>query len=191
MPGASAFTVPPSLLVTSWAAGLSNLWDRGIPGLIGPDGTSATAPHGIADCNALEAMTPPTLRTAYSVYSLSIAYGATVAYDAAVTTILVELSLLINGEVKWAGTDSETAIPIRGNTLLITSGVINADLVNPVIINPRERLSLRVGTATSPSAVGAVTGNTVVGAQVASSGYVFTQSTISYQIIDLPGSRSL
>lgn len=201
MPGASAFTIPPSEADFSWPPDDTVLpasqWMRGIPV------PTALAPTGVADCRALERGVPPTLRTRYECYALSIAWGLRMGNAGGwVGNLLVELALLINGQLAWVGVDSGMGAQANEPApVIIANGVINADLVNPVVINPRERLSLRIGmavdTPVTPNALTFITGAATVGQQtVLPSGSTdvsdtAVQSTISYQIIDLPGTRSL
>lgn len=193
MPGSSQFYVPWSAFNIDYTTFQSTQWVRAIPAIQGNV-------QGIADCNALERGTPPTLRTAYNIYAVSLPWAVYVAFAAAGFTgdLLAEIALLINGEVKWIGTDAQPAIPIPGADAYIASGSISADLNNPLRINPRERLSLRLGFATSPAInpVGVLHAEPAVAQtfSVASSNvvtFVPEQGTISYQIIDLPGTRSL
>src|SRR6185437_4937501 len=136
MPGNSVFIVPPSGLDLSWppanAIAYPGVWQRGIPAL------TTLAPTGVADCNALEAMTPPTLRTAYDIYSVSLAWSANVfntsaSYDG--NNLMMEIALLVSGDVRWIGTDSEVAHLQATAGVYIASGTINADLINPVRLN--------------------------------------------------------
>lgn len=190
MPGASQFVVPPSSVATDfqWASDQTTQPMRQIPV---PVAGLAPAGSNVATCAALESMTPPTLRRAYSIYAVNIAWSALI--DATYTgSIIGELALLVNGELAWVGTDAEPTNNVL--TDAIASGVISADLVNPIILNPRERLSLRVGMSTSTPIASIILGTMVVGAQYAQDGtgdIVAVQSTISYQILDLPGNRSL
>jgi len=203
MPGASAFTIPPSEAHFDWPPNNTVLpasqWSRGIPV------PTFLAPTGVADCRALERGVPPTLRTAYECYALSIAWGLRMGNAGGwVGNLLVELALLVNDQLAWVGTDSGAGAQTNesGPTpVIIANGIINADLVNPVRINPRERLSLRIGMAVdapvTPSPGTFITmAATVAEQDVLASGAttvspVAVQSTISYQIIDLPGARSL
>ena len=193
MPGASSFFVPIAGTIYDFPTTNGTEWNRQIP----PPGV-VPGPTGIADCNALEYMAPPTLRTAYSIYSLSIAWGAQL-FDSAdapyVGNILAEVALLVNGDVVWVGTDAQPAILSSFASWYLADGVISADLVNPLRLNPRERLSLRLGGALShPATVSAVNALYMIvgGKSLPSSlGFESIQSPINYQILDLPGNRSL
>jgi hypothetical protein len=201
MPGASAFYVQPSTLIAMPPGTDGAGWVRGIPtiGLLGAPAVGNPAPpYPVADCHALEYDSPPTLRTAYDVYAVSIPWGAAI-YDATTPmNVNVELALLINGEVRWIGTDNEPfqSLGYGSPAAYGAAGTINADLTNALRINPRERLSLRMGLALDPPQT--IYENTIwgyVSAQVTGSApsetVIPTQGSISYQIIDLPGSRSL
>lgn len=201
MPGAATFAVLPSEITGAWNNGESTTWARGVPSLIPAIPNLWTPPTGVADCHALEANTPPTLRTAYSIYGVSIPWSA-VAVDPQSPTgnFLVELALLVNGEVHWTGTDKQAgAVGLAGNSPWIATGIVTGDLVNPVRINPRERLSLRLSIATdvpleAVSPAVAMTYIGYVGATYttdATTPFTPAPGTISYSIIDLPGNRSL
>lgn len=191
MPGQSAFYVPWSAYQIFYASNSSAQWTRQIP-MIQP------AISGVADCNALELLTPPTLRTAYDIYAVSIPWAAYASFAMSGFTgqFLAEIALLINGDVRWIGSDAQDAVYI-GGTAYIGSGSINADLVNAVRINPRERLSLRLGFATNPAMTpdGALQIEPAVSQAFTVDGggahFIATQGTISYNIIDLPGTRKL
>lgn len=203
MPGQAQFFVPPSEIDFLWppndTAVPASQWTRGIPS------PSFLAPTGVADCHALERLAPPTLRTAYDIYALSIAWGLRAGNAGAWSgDMLAELALLINDQVVWSQSDSApgAATDESGPTpVIVANNIINADLTNPLRLNPRERLSLRIGMAFSsvvtPNAGTAITGAATVaqqtylpsGAAVVADEAV--QSTISYTIIDLPGSRVL
>ena len=193
MPGASSFFVPIAGTIYDFPATKGTEWNRQVP----PPGV-VPGPTGIADCSALEYMAPPTLRTAYSIYSLSIAWGAQL-FDSAdspyVGSILAEIALLINGDVVWVGTDEQPAILSNIASWSLADGVISADLVNPLRLNPRERLSLRLGGALSaPATISATNALYMIvgGKSVPTTlGYTSIQSPINYQILDLPGNRSL
>jgi len=194
MPGSSSFFVPLAGTTYDFPATNGTEWNRQIP----PPGGIAGQPTGIATCAALEYMAPPTLRTAYSIYSLSIAWGAQL-FDSVdspyVGTILAEIALLINGDVAWVGSDVQPAVLSSLASWYLASGVISADLVNPLRIDPRERLSLRLGGALgAPATVSATNALYMIvgGKSIPSTlGYLSIQSPINYQIIDLPGDRSL
>jgi hypothetical protein len=199
MPGLSAFEVPPAGLAFFGTVN-GGQWHRQIP--ISNFGVTGipNAPTGIADNSALELATPPTLRTAYSIYSVSLAWGAIMQNVASgyVGNFLAEIALLINGSVRWIGTDKQVAAsqPATATDYYSASGVISADLVNPVRLNPRERLSLRLGIAMDTGVTGTGTLLTAgVAAQprndAPATDWDFVPSTISYQILDLPGNRSL
>lgn len=198
MPGLSAFAVPPSGFTTTFAVDATappGQWIRQVP-------TPVTPMGGVADCTALEYMAPPTLRTAYSIYSVSLAYAA-VIQNAGLTgsysgNILVETALLINDEVKWFGTDEQPAVnqSMGPDGFNIANGTISADLVNALRLNPRERLKLRLGIAidtgaTPPSGLAVVEGIWVAEQITPTNTLTPVQSTINYQIIDLPGNRQL
>lgn len=201
MPGLSAFYVQPSTLIANPPGTAGAGWTRGIPaiGLLGaPASGNPSPPYPVATCSALEYDSPPTLRTAYDIYAVSIPWGAAI-YDASTpVAINVELALLVNGEVRWIGTDNQPFVSLGYGTpeAYGAAGTINADLTNPIRLSPRERLSLRMGLALDPPQT--IYENTIwgyVSAQVTGQApaetVIPTQGSISYQIIDLPGARSL
>lgn len=201
MPGSATFVVLPSEITGIFLNGETTTWARGIPSLIPAIPNVWTPPTGVADCHALEAMSPPTLRTAYSVYGVSIPWSAAIVDPTTPSgNFLVELALEVNGEVKWTGTDKQAgAVGLAGNAPWIGTGIVTGDLVNPVRINPRERLSLRLSIATDVplSGVSPATGVTYFGyvgalySTDATNPFKPSPGTISYSIIDLPGNRSL
>jgi len=202
MPGASAFEVPLEGINYAIDAIPGTTWFRQVP----TRATSINAgigttqmPTGVAECSALERMTPPTLRTSYSIYSASNAWAAFLLSlgGAYAGNILAEVALLVNDVVVWVGADNQPAVPVPADAGVYSAqGVISADFVNQPRLNPRQRLSLRLGTASS-APVTAHAGNAIkiaVAAQIDplnDSAFTQDQSTISYQIIDLPGSRQL
>jgi len=202
MPGASAFEVPLEGIPSLFPTAPGTTWVRGVPtpaSSIAAGIGASQMPTGVATCQALEYLTPPTLRTAYSLYSASIAWAALLQSlgGAYAGNILAEVALLVNDVVVWTGTDNKPAVPVPSDAgVYYAQGVISADFVNQPRLNPRQRLSLRLGTAASVP-VTAHAGNEIliaVGAQIDPlnpSAFTNAQSTISYTIVDLPGNRSL
>lgn len=199
MPGSSAFMVPLNAIFVPFATTPGTEWHRAVPSAATTINAlgAGSIPTGIADCKALEYYAPPTLRTAYDIYSVSIPWGVQLIDLGAAyaDNILFEAALLINDQVAWIGSDDQPVAPIPFDANgYFANGVISADLVNPLRLNPRERLSLRLGAALRvPTTVNA--GNSLlmaVGGQSGANATMFgVQGTISYQIIDLPGKRSL
>jgi hypothetical protein len=198
MPGSSAFIVPFETIQYNFPTTPGTDWFRAVPTRASTAAMGYPVVTGIAECTALELLTPPTLRTAYSIYHLSIPWAADATINPPATTyvgnILAEIALLVNGLVQFVGNDSQPAVGIQGDPgVYRASGVISADLINPIRLNPRERLSLRLGTALSAPATVNVANTIQIGvsAIAVSTALASTEGTISYEILDLPGSRQL
>jgi hypothetical protein len=196
MSGQGTLWVPPSGFQDAVAQSGST-WHRAIPSSppISPF-TGIANYTGLAPCNALQAMVPPSLLRAYDIYSLNIAWGA--AFNDSVSetyagNIRAELALLVNNEVRWVSTDDELAT--AWGFYAYAQGTITADLVNPIRLNTRENLALRLGVVcdVAPAHDAESLWFGAVGMQL-NTGTSYWQgvpSTISYNIIDLPGARAI
>lgn len=198
MPGSSAFEITPSTISGTPPGSNDSGWYRAIPssGLTGaPAGTPPPpAPTGMPTCASLESSAPPTLLNAYDIYNITIPWGAAFYTSGTPGDVQAEIAILINGQVRWLGTDTEVAQPLGYGTPAGygATGTITADLVNAIRLGPRERLSLRMGVQLDPPVtlyLATIYG--YVGAQISGSSVVGVEGTISYTIVDLPGVRQL
>lgn len=189
--------VPPSQFVTGSGA-TAGRWQRGIPraGITAFTPASPAIP-GLADCNNLLANSPPTILEAYEIFSYSIGWGAYIAQGAAYTVppvFVAELALLVNGRVRYVTSQQVESVLSTAALEATASGSWIGDLVNPIRVGARDRLSLRMGVLTDQSGLANFVG--IVGAQLQNTptgtptltGF---ESTISYRTIDLPGSRRI
>lgn len=192
MNGQSEFYVQPSTLVLP-AGFAANQWYRGVPTPGVPITPGIPAVAGIPDCKNLAASSPPTLLCEYQLYSYSIGWNVAFANSAAFApNVMIELALLINDRVRYvlnegvtfpAGLDGAGGIARAFGTWV-------SDLVNPIKLGARDRLSLRVGVLSDSQAD--LLGVLLVAAQLDSAAHpIGYESTISYNVIDLPGSRRL
>lgn len=186
----TSITVQPSELDISSAI-VASEWYRGIP-KAGVASVPIPAVGGQPDCTNLIAGSPPTLLEEYSFYAFSIAWQIFLSNGAAYGTapvITAEIALLVNDRVEYSTTQQQVSeIDFDGATAL---GTFSGDLVNPIRVGGRERLSLRVGLLSDTAA--AVGGFIVVAAQSsASAGNVSgVESTLSYTTLELPARRRL
>lgn len=197
MSGYGELFVQPSTL----AIGVSQpgAMQRGIPT---PGVSVATlaipAVGGVPDCKNLLAAAPPTLLEAYELTSVAIGWSILnneTAGSAVTPNLVAELALLVNDRVRFITTAQ--AIGEQTNTGVAQytgSGSWVLDLVNPIRLGARERLSLRIGAqsdqgfqASSQMIIGVQLQNEGAGAFA---GAPF-ESTISYNVIELPASRRL
>jgi hypothetical protein len=185
MSGSDYLTIQPSKLAAGALA--AGQWARGIP----TPGTNAIAAvEGVPGCGNLVAASPPTLLCEYSVYSYSIGFGLNVEGTAAVPNVDAELAILVNDRVAYITSLTQLAIvataPGAGYN---ATGAWVSDLVNPIRVGARERLGLRVGIRSDQDATSSTL---LIGVQVDQAGRdVAYESTLSYNVIDLPGSRRL
>lgn len=149
---------------------------------------------GIADCRNLLSDSPPTMLELYELYSYSIAFGVYVANSGVFATppaVTVELALLVSDRVAYITQQELQTVSAFGGIQGRASGAWVSDLVNPIRLGSRERLSLRIGL-TSDSADDSGWGVTV-GARydVTTGNPIGDESTISYNTIMQPASRQL
>jgi hypothetical protein len=163
-------------------------WYRGIP----TPGVSGGPPAvgGIATCRDLLYGSPPTLLEEYELYSYSIGYTVMlsngVAY-ASTPNVQGELALLVNDRVRYVSTSIATVS--TGTTSALFQGVWVSDLIIPIRVGARDRLSLRAGFFSDQAAT--VDGKIIVGIQQYSSGFQAYESSLSYRTYALPGARRL
>jgi hypothetical protein len=183
------FIQPSQLLFGAIAAGQ---FVRGIP----TPGILAVPPippvNGIATCRNLLSDSPPTLLEAYDIYSYSIAAGVGFINGggfASDPSITLEIALLVNDRVRYIATQTQPGFLAVANTNALAAALFASDLVNPIRLGARDRLSLRLGAnctlASSP-------GSAIVGAQYDQNGLpAAVESTLSYDTIQLPAGRRL
>lgn len=197
MSGRADLYVQPSRLVVGTlpnGTAVGGVWAYGIP-TAGVGNYGIPAVVGVADCSNLVAASPPTLLEQYDVSSYSIAWSAIVANSAALASapvVTAELALLVNDAVRHTNRMSATGVDTGGaSETFIAGDVFTADLVNPVTVGARERLTLRIGLLSSLSANAGA--QVVVGVQLdpITPGPISYPSTVSYYVIDVPASRRL
>jgi hypothetical protein len=148
-------------------------------------GGGVPAVAGVATCRNLASMSPPTLLEEFEIYSYSIGWGLATPGEIPAGLDL-ELQLLINDRTAWV---DDEPVPASAVTPSVANGTFRSDLVNPIRVGARDRLTLRIGLPQP-----ALTSVTVVlGAQMnpAGNGISPYESTVSYNVIDLPASRRL
>lgn len=179
------------------------MWHRGIPtpGVALLLDIPVPAVRGIADCHNLVSNSPPTLLEAFELYSYSIGWKVHIVqqagdYVAPFPNLSAELGILVNDELRYVSTETvPTGEEFTGAGTAAASGSWSADLVNPILVGARDRLTLRIGVSADQTA-GAF--YVLVGAQshfvsAGGAGNVMDpfESTISYNQIDLPARRRL
>jgi len=182
---------PATFIVASVAAGE---WYRAIP-LVG---AFAPAIAGVADANNLLSNSPPTLLEEYQLYSYSIGWGILLTEAAGdfatIPNVTAELAFLVNGQVAYVTSDGPVPTTTDAGPNAWAGGSWVSDLVNPIILEARDRLSLRMGFFSDTAASGESQG--LIGCEVGPiGGFTFGpvpfDSTISYNTIRLPGRRRL
>jgi hypothetical protein len=150
-----------------------------------PDGTQVVTGNSVAGPNNLVSPSPPTLLEEFEVYSLSIIWDV-VGITAGVR-VLANLELLVN---------DRRAFGIAGEQVEAYASW-QADLVNPIRLGARDRLGLRVGvelsTAVEQGVCYFMLGATysTVGVGLHAESWTLAESTISYNVLDVPGSARL
>ena len=173
-------------------------WTRGIP-LLGASELGIPAPVGIADCRDLLRSSPPTLLEDYEITNFSIGMACGVQDSgggfASAPEITLELALLVNDRVRYVADSGPLQTPAGPGApgSYLASYSFSADIVNPIVIGARERLTLRAGVNCNL----AVNENSWVwvGIQASFAAGVFTpsefESTISYNVRQLSPIRQL
>lgn len=187
--------VPPSQFNVSMPLA-PNTWQRGIP-VPGISGASPGYPpvNGNATCRNLFSSSPPTLLEVYEIYSYTISWGVAVFSGTAFPTapeISTELAFLVNDSVRYMTTQDVTTVRDATGLNAVGSGAWVSDLVNPIEVGARERLSLRLGLQCDLNV--AANAMMVVGAQLVTPSVPATSpfpSTISYRTLAQPGARRL
>jgi hypothetical protein len=151
-----------------------------------PDGTQTST--GLASPKDVLSLSPPSLLELYEVYAVSIAWGLQFNAPNDGAQVIATLRLLISGQLAWSSSDRETTV---GS---VVNGEWIADLVNPLRVGARERLSLDVLLSGNVAAPGLL----MIAAQPLGTApsnlranWTPVESTISYNVVDLPASRRL
>lgn len=186
MSGSSDFPIPASTFQPPAGGLAAGTWYRGIP-------TLPATVSGISDCRDLVASSPPNLLIEYEFYTLALGISAGAIFAAAPAAppvLSAEIALLVNDRIKYRESVKQTSVGDGTGVGFWVSTFFGADLVNPIRLHARERLSLRVGIETDTAAIGAAV---YIGSQVDANGnpVIPAESTISYNVIDLPASRRL
>jgi hypothetical protein len=189
--GFSDFYVPPKFFAE--LATVGGQWYRAIPTRTDMNGIPQCT--GLADLKNIAALSPPTLLEEYEIYSYAIGWGLTL--DNSVggspgpgpTQVTVELALLVNDRVVQVDQQQVPTTPYEADGSIAT-GAWTTDLVNPVRLKARDRLSVQAGwQANGPaSSLSYMLVGAQIGPNLAYQGY---ESVIRYNVIDLPGSRRL
>lgn len=166
-----------------------------IPGVRDSGGSlEIPAVDGIASCADLFSSSPPTIMEAYEVYSYSIGTSVLVNSNppAAGTLVTMEIALLVNDQVTYSAQQQQPLL--LQNSKSYVNYLFTSDLVNPVRVGARERLSLRIGGALPVAVGGSVNFLTFTAASQldpTNGNEVGFESTISYNVVDIPGRRRL
>lgn len=189
MSGSGQLWVQPSVI--NFGALIAGQWRRGIP----TPGVPANIPavQGISDCKNLLSMSPPTLLEEFQIVSYSLAYGAVLTnggdFASPFPNITTEIALLVNDRLAYAEEITQGATGGAATVNWVT-GSMAGDLVNPIRLGARDRLSIRLGIKSDTAA--SVGSNVQIGAQLDPViGSIGVESTLSYNVIDLPASRRL
>lgn len=179
----------------SFGVFVTGQWQRGIPSRDLIDAGGSSGPN---DCFNLLAASPPTLLEAYEIVSFSIAWGALLMdgvpnFAPPLPIIAVEMALLVNDRVRYSSQSqgNQTIQLTNPSSNCGVNGTFDGDLVNPIRVGARDRLSLRMGVSPNPAPAEGI--QICVGCQLNQnlSPAAITESTISYNVIDLPASRRL
>lgn len=202
MSGRGQIFVQPSELETTGGTA-AGAWFRGIPtpgwvSLGGGATPAIPAVGGIATCANVISDSPPTLLEEFQVVSYSLGWAIYVreaAAPASPPTLTFEIALLVNDRVQYVASEQTTGIALAGVTTdFVASDHLTSDLVNPVTVGARDRLGLRIGGLCNQATT--IFG-VMIGAQLTpsptfdSSSETPFESTVSFNVIDLPGSRRL
>lgn len=172
---------------------LAGQWGRGVPVPGAPASVNPIpAVGGIATCSNLLQDSPPTLLEQYELYSYAIGWAIFIQPQAA-DVLTAELALLVNDRVVYTASEAPTAVnEPGGSTGAYASGAWVSDLVNPIQLGARDRLSLRAGAQASAAVTYL---DMYVGVQLgpvsSSLGAIPFESTLSYRTLAVPASRRL
>jgi hypothetical protein len=192
MSGEGQFFIQPSSFQSPDAVTQEAKWYRAIPA---PGaGTQVPAVGGVATCANLAASSPPTVLEKFEVKSYSVTWALLIPYVAALATppnATMELALLVNDRIAYVD-EAQPQAMVKAPTQYVASGAWRSDLVNAISLGARERLGLRLGFKIDQTG-GSNPALAVVGLAVDQNGNPLGggESTISYNVIDLPASRRL
>lgn len=161
-------------------------WITGTPTLNG-------TVKGIADCASLFRLSPPTLLEMFEIVSYSIAFTASLTSGTTFATapaISGQLTFLVNDDIRQIVDIGPLTSVLRSDSVVAwANGAFVGDLVNPIRMGARERLNLQLGLMSDQAAAGYAA---YIGAQINPSQVVQGYpSSISYNVIELPGARRL
>lgn len=192
MSGRGDFPIQPSQI--GLGAIVSTQSYEGIP-TPGAQTLGIPAVNGQPTCSDLAAASPPTILEEFQIYSytigigiLSIASGGSFAEPPNFT---VGLGFQINGRLVYKVSQIIPPFsPAVGEA--IASGQFISDLVNPIHLERSQRLSLQI-TLTQDQDATATTVFVGTQAEIVSGGAapVPMESSVSYNVIELPASRRL
>lgn len=183
-------SIPPSQFNLA-AVAQPFVWQRGIPSP-GAPGVGVPAVGGVPGCANLLAVNPPSLFESYEIYSIVIGWTAQLIFPGALppdVSVDAEAALLVNDSVVYANTVTQQAT--FGSASALADGTWTADLVNPIVIGARDKLSLRTGVRPSQP----VSGNSIyVGLQALYASPVVIvpapfESSINYRVLNREESR--
>lgn len=190
MSGSSGFSVPPSSITLASLS--AEQWVRQVP-VPGNAFLNLPAVGGVATCQDLMSGSPPTLLEQYDVYSYSIGWGIFLEGVAGNANVTGELALLVNDRTAYVAPQSIVAMELGATGNAIGTGAFISDLVNPIKLGARDRLTARMGVISDTAASSNV--YVVLGMQLTAPGGTLTitpfESTISYYVLDVPASRRL
>lgn len=184
--------VPPSALGTDTPLAANQILS-GVPPLFQPR-------SGVASCNNLFSASPPMLGERFEVYSLAVPAIAefSSASGAAWTkapNIRLSMDLYVNSELAYTMEDEGPGISYgSASNYALLSTTFAADLINPVYVGSRERLSIRLSTSCDQAAATAyVYAAMVLQFSSATPDGVIqgAEGTISYNAVELPTARRL
>lgn len=172
-------------------------WRRHIPSP-GCSSLSIPAIRGVADASNVIADSPPTLFEAFSFYSYAVGWYVELGNNGVNFTtppnVQVELALLVNDRRAYTTSmPSATELNPGANQFSIGSGAFVSDLVNPILVGPRERLSLMLGIQSDQPVWNFTAGIGTQATNPATGVYqpLAFESTLSFNTIIVPGRRRL
>lgn len=188
MSGSGQVWVQPSTLVIG--AQNAGQWARGIP--VPGAGGSIPAVGGIATCANLIADSPPTLLEEFQIYSYSVAWAFFLNGAGAAPNVDVEIALLVNDRVRYQNDTTASPVVAAGGGNYLGNGTWSSDLNNPIRVGARDRLSLQVGLLADQAYTSAHMYAAAQNDYTGSADLIIAQeSTISFNVLDLPASRRL
>jgi len=140
---------------------------------------------GIATSQNLLQDSPPTLLERYEITQILIGYSVVMGNAGSAQTVQTELALLVNDRVRLVQQQSNS---LASGALSFT-GQWAADLINPVWLEARDRLSLRVGFGSTLTQ--SVQSAFLIAAAIEAGNVVGFESSIHYRVVPKPPTRRL